>query len=61
MSFTEYKMDYKNLKTKGYMKPHYFSQKSLKRQDLKRQTGYKNYKKKAILPTVKRSLEQNVN
>jgi hypothetical protein len=48
-------------KAKKYMKPHNFLQKSVKRQDLKSQKDYKNYKEKAILPTVKLTLEQNVN
>lgn len=47
-------------KAKEYMKPHNFSQKSPKRQDLKSQKSYENYKEKVILPTVKQSSEQNV-
>jgi len=46
-------------KTKGHMKPRNFPQKRSKRQDLKSQKDYKNYKEKAILPTVKLTSEQN--
>jgi len=48
-------------KAKGHMKLRNFLQKRPKRQDLKSQKDYKNYKEKAILPTVKLTLEQNVN
>ena len=47
-------------KAKEYIKPHNFLQKKPKRQDLKSRKDYKNYKEKAILPTVKQPSEQNV-